>query len=108
MKKYVLLYRAANDATGQAMEKTPQEQKNINDSWMAWVKKCGSQLVDPGQIFGRSFNVNSDGFELVQSQIIGFSILEAENLEEAEELLHGNPHLGISKNHSFILYESKS
>ncbi|MBL1220255.1 hypothetical protein JET18_05365 [Chryseobacterium sp. L7] len=108
MKKYLLLYRAANDAMEHPTEKTPQEQKEINDSWIAWVRKCGSQLTDPGQIFGRAFNITLDGFEPVNSQIIGFSILQARDLEEAEELLHGNPHLGINKNHSFILYEPRS
>lgn len=108
MKTYLLLYRATYDGIAQKIEKTPLDQKEINDLWMAWVKKCGIQLVDPGQIFDRSFNITLDRFESANTDIIGFSILKAQDLFEAEELLFGNPHLKISKDHSFILYESKS
>lgn len=79
----------------------------MNDSWLAWVNKCGSKLINPGQMLGRSFNITIDETEPVNSQIVGFSILEANSLKEAEELLQGNPHLRKDKNNSFILYESK-
>ena len=54
---------------------SPEEMKAGMEPWMAWAAKCGEGLVDLG------------------APLVGYSILQAEDMEGAKALLEGHPHL---------------
>lgn len=65
-------------------------------AFMAWVNQVGSALVDPGAPLGSSAVVTSgdvaDG--VAEGPAAGYSILEADDLSAAAELLQNHPFVG--------------
>ncbi len=94
MKKFIVLYHAPVDAMKQTAGTTQEEQAKGMEAWMQWAEKCGNKLADLGaplmngqQLSPNGKSKNSD------KNVVGYSILQAENLEEAKGLLQGHPHL---------------
>jgi hypothetical protein len=78
----------------QASSMTPEQQAKGMAAWMNWAKSCGNKLVDLGApwINDRQMNVDGTVPDSVKN-VSGFSIREAESMEEAEKLLKGHPHI---------------
>ena len=94
MKKFVITYSAPIDAAWKTAESSPEEMEEGMKAWMAWAQKCGDKLVDFGTPLGNGVTLGPGGSSVnSESKIIGYSILQAESLEEARELLRDHPHL---------------
>jgi hypothetical protein len=67
----------------------------VQRAWGEWFKSAGPHLVDPGSPFGRGVEVTRDGrTELTlqsPSPLVGYCILNAGSLEEAESFVRGMP-----------------
>jgi len=67
----------------------------VQRAWGEWFKSAGPNLVDPGSPFGRGVEVTRNGrSELTlqsPSPLVGYCILNADSLEEAESLVRGMP-----------------
>jgi hypothetical protein len=75
-------------------ESTPEEMAKGMESWMAWAAKCGDQLVDLGNpLAGGQKLIPNGNSESSARGVAGYSILEAENMDDAKSLLIGHPHL---------------
>ena len=90
MAKFVLVY------TGGAMA-APEEQAAIMAAWGAWFGQLGAALVDGGQPFtpvARTIQPEgkvTDGVEGIPAT--GYSIIQADSLDEAVALAKGCPQL---------------
>jgi len=71
---------------------------------VVWAKKCGSALVDLGSPLGNAISISKSSASA--SDVVGYSILQAESSEEAQKLLDGHPHLGWNKACEIELHES--
>ena len=60
---------------------------------MAWAAKCGDGLVDLGTPLGGGQKLSKSGSSPSDKSVIGYSILQAEDIEGAKALLAGHPHL---------------
>ena len=94
MKKYIVTYHAPNDVMEQMANTPPEESAKGMELWMAWAQKCGDHLVDLGLPLtgGQKLNVGGSS-ENSNREVCGYSILQAESMEQAKELLQGHPHL---------------
>ena len=107
MKKFIVTYHAPASMTEQAMSLSPEDQAKGMQAWMDWAQRCGQNLTDMGaplmngQVLGMGGTRSSSKKELT-----GYSILEAENLESAVELLAGHPHLGWHPDASIEVHET--
>ena len=65
-------------------------------AFKAWVDQVGSALVDAGAPLGRSAVVSEDGVAdgVADGPAGGYSILEADDLTAAAELLRDHPFVG--------------
>jgi hypothetical protein len=73
---------------------TPEEMEEGMKAWMAWAERCGSSLVDMGSPLGNGLTLKPGGDSTSsESNIIGYSVLQADSLDEAQSLLQGHPHL---------------
>lgn len=107
MKKFIVIYHAPADAMKQMANTTPEEQKKGMEGWMVWAQKCGSKLVDMGAPLMNGQQLSPDGTSKSSDKnVAGFSILEAENLEEAKDLLKGHPHLAWNADCSIEVHET--
>jgi hypothetical protein len=94
MKKFIVIYHAPAEALAQMQNMPPEEAKKGMELWMQWAAQCGNHLADLGTPLGggQKMNVDGSGSES-NKQVCGYSILEAENMEEAKSLLKNHPHL---------------
>ena len=85
MKKFIVLYHAPVDAVKQTANATPEQQAKGMEMWMQWAKSCGDKLVDLGSPLTNSQRLMPGGkSKNGDSDIVGYSILEAENMDEAK------------------------
>mgnify|MGYP001154402612 CR=1 FL=1 len=92
MTKFLVTYHAQMPAEDN-MQSDPEEMKGVMDAWMRWGEQCGEGLVDMGSPVGKSKKVDNEGTSESSRMIAGFSILQAENMDEAMKMLEGHPHL---------------
>lgn len=90
MAKFILLYKGP--ATAQE-DLTPEQGEEIMQAWGDWMGKIGGALVDLGAPFGASAAVRGDGSRTDASDLTGYSIVEATNLDEARGMCEGHPFL---------------
>jgi len=84
----MFLYRAPAQPKA---EMTPEEAQERSAAFGAWMAKVGGALVDVGCPFGTSVSVRDDGAEAAALDLIGYSMLEAEDLDEAKAFTVGLP-----------------
>ena len=106
MKKFIVIYFAPVEAAKKMAEASPEEMAKGMEPWMAWAEKCGSGLVDLGTPLGNGQKITTSGSTPSDKEVNGYSILEAESMEEAKKMLEGHPHLGWVEGCSIEVYEA--
>lgn len=62
--------------------------------WLVWKDSLGVNLVDLGALFIGGTRVLPDGStELSKKELVGYTILQMGDMEEAKSLLNNHPHL---------------
>jgi YCII-related domain len=90
MAKFMYLYRGpATPAT----DSTPELAAERMAAFGAWMGKVGLALVDVGSPFGSSASVRDDGNEGPAGDLIGYTIIEADDLAAAKAFTDGLPFL---------------
>ena len=90
MAKFIYLYRGP--ATPMS-DLTPEQGAERMAAFGAWIGKVGAALVDGGSPFGPSASVRDDGTEGPAGDLIGYTIVEADDLAAATALTDGLPFL---------------
>lgn len=72
---------------------TPEARDQMMSAFMAWAGEVGSHMVDPGSPLGASRAVTSDGDSEEPSGIGGYTIVDADSLDEAVGLVRSHPFL---------------
>jgi len=83
MAKFLYLYH------GGGPPPNPEDGQKVMQAWMAYFGKMGPKIVDGGAPLGPSRAIKG----APNSACTGYSIIEAGNLDEAEKLTDGHPHL---------------
>lgn len=75
-------------------EITPEVGAQLMQAWNSWMGKVGTALVDAGAPFaGNSTAVVADGSTRSASDLTGYTIVEAPDIDAAKTLVGGNPFL---------------
>lgn len=88
MPKYIFAYH------GGKMPETEEEGAQVMAEWMAWFENLGAAVVDAGNPLGPSSTVNSDGSVTCDggsNPLSGYSLINADSIEQATELAQGCP-----------------
>ncbi len=94
MKKFIVIYLAPKNATWKTKESSPEEKEESMKAWMAWAQKCGDHLVDFGSPLGNGMTIRPGGnTSASESEILGYSIMQADSMKLALRLLEDHPHL---------------
>jgi hypothetical protein len=96
MKKFMILYMAPVAAEVQ-MNVSPEEMKKGMEPWLAWFKKCGKAIVDNGGPLGKGIHVTKKGSSKAETEITGYTIVQAEDMESAKAMVSGHPHFMLPK-----------
>lgn len=106
MKNYLILYYAPKQAiTEQSFEIRKKEPKEI-EKWTIWQDSLKDNLVNLGSSVMGAYRINSDKKETYkQSEIVGFSIIQAKNPKDAEKQIQEHPHLEFVENGAIEIFE---
>ncbi|MDB5183861.1 MAG: hypothetical protein JWO07_542 [Candidatus Saccharibacteria bacterium] len=96
MGKFVFVYYGGSSANGGSAEE-----------WGAWFGQLGSKLIDGGNQFGPGAQAVSKAgvMDVKEMPATGYSIVSAENMDEARELAKGCP-LVAADNAAVCVYEA--
>ncbi len=94
MKKFLVIYHAPMEFMAQMNEATPEQQAKGLEAWMNWAKNCGDKLVEMGAPLTNGVEISSNGHSKNSTKnVAGYSILQADKIEEVKSLLLTHPHL---------------
>ena len=93
MKKFVVIYHAPTSAMEQMSPAGSETAKESMGKWMEWAKNCGPALLDLGSPLGNGQKVTTSGNTPSDKNVVGYSILQAKDMEAAKKLLNDHPHL---------------
>ena len=83
MKKYMLLHFGFEKSTPEIMA-----------AWGSWFESIADKSVENGGFHGAAREISHDGSKglpMAMDSITGYSIINAENLDEAEKIAQDNP-----------------
>ena len=107
MKKFIVIYHAPADSMKMTATMSKEEQAKGMEAWMEWAKKCGEKLVDLGAPLANGVSLSPDGTSKPSDkEVAGYSVLQAENMDEAKSLLQGHPHLAWNAACSIEVHEA--
>ncbi len=93
MRKYIVLYTAPITAAERFAQVTREEAQQGMKLWFDWKAKIGSGLIDMGNQLGNALKVTKTGVTKSDSNIVGMSILQANTMDDALEMVKGHHHL---------------
>src|SRR5262245_37943452 len=93
MKEYVILYQAPKTVAQRFAEATPEEARHGLNLWFGWKDRLGDALVRLGRPLGNAMRVAKNGVTPSDSNIIGMSIVQANSMPEALEMVEDHHHL---------------
>src|SRR5262245_6513917 len=105
MNKYIVLYQAPKTVAERFAQATPGEAAKGLKLWADWAHKLGSGLVDMGKPLGNAMKVTGSGIVKSDSNIIGMSILQANTMNEALEMVKDHHHLYWAENCEIVVLE---
>jgi len=85
---------------------SPEEMQKGMEPWMAWAEKCGDGLVDMGAPLANGQKVTESGARPSDRDVVGYSILQAESMNAAVEMLKSHPHLGWAEGCEIEVHET--
>ena len=88
MANYLLVYHGGN-------EPGAEDGAAVMQAWMTWMGSLGDHLVDGGNPISRGWTLSKDGTEenAGANPATGYSVIKADNMQQALELAAGCPHL---------------
>jgi len=107
MKKFVAIYYSNAEAQAASASMTPEAQAKGLEKWMTWNAKSGDQIVDLGAPLAPALHLNQEGDWSPSSKTVsGYSIVQAESLENAKALFVNHPHTNWSKGCTIEVHET--
>jgi hypothetical protein len=98
MKKFIVLYHSPAEAMAMMENVTPEQRMEGMKPWFAWKEKLGDKMLDLGAPLSPGIKINPDGStESSTKEVTGYSMIQAEDLNEAKSLLEDHPHLSWSE-----------
>ncbi len=103
MPQFMMVYKG--EATDLS-EMTDEEVKAVMAKWAAWIENIGPALADIGTPFGPGASIVDDGTSGTALSLTGYSIVEASDMDAAQQLADGHPYLSEGAgNYAIDLFE---
>ena len=88
MPKFLITYHGVLDTPP-----TEEAREEMTSAFMKWASSVGDNMVDPGSPLAPSRIVTSTGDSLGDTEIGGYTIIQADNLDEAVDAVRSHPFL---------------
>jgi len=106
MKRFIVIYYAPQSFTKDMKNKSAEDMKKGQEEWMHWAMVIGDGLVDMGAPLGNGEVIEKSKTSKSTSEIVGYSVLQAENIGEAAKMLQEHPHLKWSSGCRIEVFEA--
>ena len=95
MKKFMILYLSPVSGRERMEQASPEQMKTSMDEWVAWRTRVGEDHVEFGMPLTAGKHL--EGGEVTDSTLAvsGYSIVQADSLDAATELLKDHPNLKL-------------
>lgn len=94
MSKFVFIYHAPQ-TPADATPPSPEQMEAVMQEWNAWGAKVGEDLLDFGTPLANGVRVTPAGTSPSDREVVGYTIIEAGDLDAAVELAKIHPHLNM-------------
>lgn len=102
MTKYVFTYHAPP-----LPDSSPEEMQVSMQKWMAWAGEVGDRMVDFGTPLAGGMRVTPSGTSESTSQVAGYTIIEADDMDSALALARNHPHLEMAGSCEIEVHEAQ-
>ena len=93
MARFLLIYYGRPEEMAAMAAASPEEMQEGMKQWLAWAEGCGDALVERGTPLGGGMKVWNSGSAQADRGVMGYSVLEADDMDGALALLDGYPHV---------------
>ena len=105
MKKFIVIYYASANFDEMGKNMSQEDHKKGMEKWMQWAEKCGSGLVDMGAPLGTAQKIKGSISMPSDKNVVGYSVLQAESMEDAQEMMKNHPHFELDQSCEIEVYE---
>lgn len=105
MKQYLVIYYAPKEAMESMQDITEEQAIEGMKPWYEWMQNVGEKLLDGGNPFGEGWEITPTEKLPSEKMVSGYSMLQAEDIDDAMKLLDGHPHFNWFEGCSLGLYE---
>jgi hypothetical protein len=103
MARFMVLYRSSVSAEEQMAGADPAQAQAGMDAWMAWAKDAGGAIIDLGMPLGGGRHLDGSQVTASDTDAAGYSILQADSLDDVVKLLEAHPHVTVPGNSLDVL-----
>jgi hypothetical protein len=107
MSKYLFVYHAPM-SPADAAPPTPEQMDAVMGEWNAWAGRVGSGMVDFGAPLAGGTRVSPDGTSPSTREVVGYSLLEADDMASALDLARNHPHLNMPGGCEIEVHEAQA
>ena len=105
MPKYLVLYKSTTTSEELMANSTPEQMEAGMQAWMEWSQRTGDALLDLGSPLGNGKKVTTDGATDGGAHIGGYSVLQADSIDEATALVKDHPHFMTPGDSAILVLE---
>jgi hypothetical protein len=100
----MVLYLTPASAVEEMVSSPGEMKKAKMEPWLDWFKKGGKAFVDMGTPLGNGISLTQKGSTKGKTEVTGYSIMQADNMDAVKAMLADSPQLMIPKA-SFEIFE---
>ncbi len=108
MQQFIFFYRATPAAMQRMGGASPEDRQAHFAKWQAWTESNADSLVNAGTPVGVGCVLSATGGSDVDGTLMGYGIVQAEDLAAAQALLRTDPFLDQGEGCSIEVYACKS
>ena len=106
MTKYLFIYHEPMPPA-EAAPPTQEQIDAIMSDWNTWASKVGDGMVDLGTPLAGGTRVTPDGTSPSTREVVGYSIIEADDFDAALALADHHPHLNMPGGCEIEIHEAQ-
>lgn len=107
MTKYAFIYHAPQ-TPAEATPADPEQMEAVMGEWNAWAGKVGDRMVDFGTPLAGGIRVTPEGTSPSTREVVGYSIIEADDMDAALQLARNHPHLNMPGGCEIEVHEAQA
>jgi hypothetical protein len=107
MPTYLFVYHAPM-TPAEAAPPSPEQMEAVMGEWNAWAGKVGDRMVDFGAPLAGGVRVSPTGTAPSTREVVGYSLIEADDFDAALELARHHPHLNMPGGCEIEVHEAQA